>query len=86
MAKCSNCGQKSYGDFCQWCNYPLVRRIFAWQASRKRYPRKLAESPELKVKRIIRDVRAEARKEKETGIESARVMAEAEQKAIQLAE
>ena len=25
MVKCSNCGRKTKGDFCQWCGYPLMR-------------------------------------------------------------
>ena len=25
MAKCSNCGQKTEGDFCQWCGYPVMK-------------------------------------------------------------
>ena len=25
MIKCSNCGQKTEGDFCQWCGYPVMK-------------------------------------------------------------
>ena len=84
MAKCFNCGQESCGDFCQWCNYPLIRPIFAWQTRKRRRPKQLAEPPELKVKRIIRDVREKARKETRT--ESARIIGELKQKAAKLAQ
>lgn len=23
--RCPNCGQKASGDYCQWCNYPILR-------------------------------------------------------------
>jgi Zn finger protein HypA/HybF involved in hydrogenase expression len=25
MVRCPNCGQKTSGDYCQWCNYPILR-------------------------------------------------------------
>ena len=84
MAKCFNCGQESCGDFCQWCNYPLMRRIFIWRARRNRHPERLAEQPEMKVKQIVRDVREKARKETRT--ESARIIGELKQKAAKLAQ
>ena len=26
MVRCPNCGQKTSGDYCQWCNYPILKR------------------------------------------------------------
>ena len=26
MIRCPNCGQKTSGEFCQWCKYPLPKR------------------------------------------------------------
>ncbi len=26
MVRCPNCGQKTRGNYCQWCNYPILRR------------------------------------------------------------
>jgi len=25
MVRCPNCGQKTSGDYCQWCKYPILR-------------------------------------------------------------
>ena len=25
MVRCPNCGQKTSGDYCQWCNYPILK-------------------------------------------------------------
>ena len=25
MPKCPNCGQRTKGDFCQWCGYPIMK-------------------------------------------------------------
>ena len=25
MVRCPNCGQKTRGDYCQWCNYPILK-------------------------------------------------------------
>lgn len=84
MAKCPNCGRKTYGDSCQWCNYPLIRRRFPWQVRRERRPKKLAEQAEVKAEQIIKDAREKAKKEAEK--ESARIVVESKQKAEQLAD
>lgn len=84
MARCPNCGRKTYGDYCQWCNYPLIRRRFPWQVSRERRAKKLAEQAKLKAEQIMKDAREKAKEEAET--ESARIVAESKQKAEQLAE
>jgi len=84
MAKCPNCGQKTYGDSCQWCNYPLIRLRFPWQVRRGTQPKKLAEQAELKAEQIITDTREKAKKAAEK--EPARIVAKPKQKAEQLAE
>jgi len=84
MARCPNCGRKTYGDYCQWCNYPLIRRRFPWQVSRERRAKKLAEQAKLKAEQIMKDAREKAKEEAET--ESARIVAESKQKAEQLAD
>ena len=26
MVRCPNCGQNTSGDYCEWCNYPILKR------------------------------------------------------------
>ena len=60
MVKCPNCGQKTCGDSCQWCKYPLITHRFPWQVRREPQPNKLAEQAELKAEQIIKDAREKA--------------------------
>jgi len=87
MAKCPNCGEKTYGNSCPWCGYPLRRRRFPWQVKkRKTHLEQLAkESPKagVKAEQVIKEAREKARKKAEE--ESARIMTESKQKAEQLA-
>lgn len=40
MVRCPNCGQKTSGDYCQYCNYPILRA----RRIRHRRAKKLAEN------------------------------------------
>ena len=58
MAKCPNCGQKTKGDFCQWCGYPLKRgrpvialKRKTMKAKEAELGAKKAEEAEIKAKR-----------------------------------
>ncbi|MFC2004180.1 hypothetical protein ACFLUK_01375, partial [Chloroflexota bacterium] len=36
MVRCPNCGQKTSGDYCQWCEYPILKgRPIRCRKSRK---------------------------------------------------
>jgi NarL family two-component system response regulator LiaR len=59
VIKCPNCGQKTYGDSCQWCKYPIIRRRFPWQVRRKAQLKQIAEPVELNTEQAIKDTREE---------------------------
>ncbi len=43
MVRCPNCGQKTSGDYCQWCKYPILRRSPARRRMAKKRAKKEAE-------------------------------------------
>lgn len=83
MVQCPNCGQKTYGNSCQWCRYPLIRRRFPWQARRGTQLKKIAEQVKLEVKQVDEDAREKAKKEAEK--ESVRIVAKSKQNTEKLA-
>ncbi len=51
MAKCPNCGQKTSGDYCQYCNYPILRARRIMPRKRQGLAEKQAEEAKEKAKR-----------------------------------
>ena len=90
MVRCPNCGQKTSGDFCQWCQYPLLKgRRAGYSRFIKRVNKqaKLATQEEAKRKaeeekqtRLAAQAEAKrkAEEEKQTAQEEARKKAEEE--------
>ena len=76
MAKCPNCGQKTGGDFCKWCGYPLRRS----RASRKEAEgAKFVREAEKEAKKVSEEkARKEAKQAKQEAIRAKR---EAEKRA-----
>jgi len=70
--RCPNCGQKTSGDYCQWCNYPLPRR----RPTRRRKFEKL----------VAKEFKLAAREEAKRKAEEARQAREAEEQAKEEAE
>jgi len=61
MARCPNCGQKTRGDYCQWCNYPILKG----RPTRRRKAEKRAKrEAELEAKEKAKREAEEARKAK----------------------
>jgi len=59
MAKCSNCGQKTSGDYCQWCNYPILRHgLFRFRKTKKEVNRMQAYCVKCRTKREMQGARA----------------------------
>jgi len=62
MARCPNCGQKTRGDYCQWCNYPILKGHPVRRRKAKRLAKKQAE---LEAKEKAKREAEEAKKAKE---------------------
>lgn len=97
MIRCPNCGQRTSGDFCQWCHYPLAKSKTPVQPRVKRRPeikeekraraaQRLAEVEEEKKARAAqRLAEKEAAKQKARAEKQARLAAQQEAKRIKQA-
>ncbi len=66
MAKCPNCGQKTRGDYCQYCNYPILRgRRVRPRRIEKRAGKLAQKQAELEAKEKTKRKAEEAKKAKE---------------------
>ncbi len=86
MVRCPNCGQKTKGDFCQWCGYPIMRGrpVRGQGAKRKAEEKAKKEAERAKGRaRLVRGQRAE-REAKEKAKKEAEL--EAKEKAKKEAE
>jgi len=72
MARCPNCGQKTRGDYCQWCNYPILR---VRPIRRRKAEEQARKEAEIAAKEKARREAEEAKKAKAAG-EQARKEAE----------
>ena len=77
MVRCRNCGQKTEGDYCQWCGYPIVRYGF-----RRRRKLEKEAVKEAEARREAKEAKERARRE----AEEAKRAKEAEAKATREAE
>jgi len=55
MVRCPNCGQKTTGDHCQWCNYPILRG----SPTRHREAEKQAEKEAKEAQKAAQDIGSE---------------------------
>ena len=78
MIRCPNCGQKTSGDNCQWCNYPIVRRRPVILRLRKAQKARKAKEAEKQAKK---EALIAARKKAKLEAEEARKAKEAEKQA-----
>jgi len=70
MAICPNCGQKTSGDYCQFCNYPILRpstarRQRALEAGRAREAEKKANEYLEEIESIYEKLKEEIKKARE---------------------
>ena len=74
MVRCPNCSQKTKGDFCQWCGYPIMRgRPVRGQGAKRKAEEKAKKEAErakgrarlVRGQRAEREAKEKARKEAE---------------------
>ena len=59
MVRCPNCGQQTSGDYCQWCNYPILKGDpTRHQKAKKEVEPMQAYCVKCRAKRQMRDARA----------------------------
>ena len=84
MGKCPNCGRKTKGDACQWCDYPLRKRGWIGRKNGQTHLRKLIKQSakgELRTEQIIKEASKIIKREADE--ESAKIIAEELAKAIE---
>ncbi|GAF93793.1 unnamed protein product, partial [marine sediment metagenome] len=62
MARCPNCGRRTSGDSCEWCNYPIPR---VKQLRRRKARKQAAEETALAAKEQAQKEAEDARKARE---------------------
>jgi len=85
MPTCPNCGQRTEGDFCQWCGYPLTR---GGPVRGEGHPKELTEQKERtkKVNKEAEEAKERAKREAEEAKERAKREAEQAKEAKQAEE
>ncbi len=57
--KCPNCGQKTGGDYCQWCNYPILKGgLLRFRNIRKEVNHMQAYCMKCRTKREMKDAKS----------------------------
>ena len=79
MPKCPNCGQRTDGDFCQWCGYPIIGDNSVRQTQAKKETERVAEEGAM---RETEEAKERAHREaKEARLAEAKTKREAEKAA-----
>ena len=83
MVKCPNCGQKTDGDYCQWCGSPIPRRgsvVRRRTAGAKKEVEEIEKRARKEAERLIKEqAKKEAKEEKKTREAEARAKKEAKE-------
>ena len=78
MVRCSNCGQETTGDFCQWCGYPVMRGGPIRRQKAKKEAKEAKEKAKREAKESKERIKREAAEAKEAKRAETKAKKEAE--------